>query len=143
MEFKTTRLILKLKHQIAILVNWIWVFCILRYLLTLISDVDFLDVDIHQTIWFEQKCRKMGVVTQIQYNCNLQYLPKRLVSDKSTELHALRALPITDTRLTCLRAYAPYPSLIRACGPLLTNKRFTRLFLSYQICFKCYWFSPL
>ena len=31
------------------------------------------------------------------------------------------------------RAYAPYPSLIRAlrtCAPLLTNKRLTRLFLS-------------
>ena len=49
--------------------------------------------------------------------CNLQYFPKRLVSDKSAELRALRALPITDTRLTCLRAYAPYPSLIHACAP--------------------------
>ena len=46
---------------------------------------------------------------------------------ESAKLRALRALPIIDTRL---RAYTSYPSLIRACASLLTNKRLTRLFLS-------------
>ena len=39
-----------------------------------------------------------------------------------------------------LRAYAPYPSLIhtlRACTPLLTNKRLTRLFFVLCFCFNC------
>ena len=39
----------------------------------------------------------------------------------------LRALPIIDTRLTCLRAYAPYQLLIRALA--LINRRLTRLCL--------------
>ena len=58
--------------------------------------------------------------------------------NESTKLRALRAL--APTRLTDhwyapyapvrLRAYLSYPSLIRACLPLLTNKRLRHLFLS-------------
>ena len=56
-----------------LLVSWVWVFCNLQYQLTLISDFDFLDADIHQTIWFEQKCLKMRLVIQILYFiiCNI------------------------------------------------------------------------
>ena len=56
-----------------LLVRRVWVFCNLQYQLTLISDFDFLDVDIHQTIWFEQKFLKMCLVIQILYFiiCNI------------------------------------------------------------------------
>ena len=50
-----------------LLVSWVWVFCNLQFQLTLISDFNFLDVDIHQTSWFEQKCLKMRLVIQILY----------------------------------------------------------------------------
>ena len=57
-------------------------------------------------------------------------IPMNLLNCTPCAPSRLRALPIIYTRLTSLRAYAPYPSLIRACAPLLTNKRLTRLFLS-------------
>ena len=53
-----------------LLVSRFWVFCNLQYQLTFLSDFilsDFLDVDIHQTIWFESKCLKMSWVIQILY----------------------------------------------------------------------------
>ena len=50
-----------------LLVSWVSVFCNLQYQLTLISDFEFLDVDVHQTIWYEQKCLKMRLVVQILY----------------------------------------------------------------------------
>ena len=64
------------------MVGRVWVFCNLQYQLTLISDFDFLGVDTHQTIWFEQKCLKMRLVIQILYFIisNILVL-KRLVSD--------------------------------------------------------------
>ena len=51
----------------------VWIFCNLQYQLTMISDFDFLDVDIHQTIWFEQKFLTMHLVIQILYFviCNI------------------------------------------------------------------------
>ena len=56
-----------------LVVSRVLIFCNLQYQLTLISDFDFLDVDIHQTIWYEQKCLKMRVVIQILYFiiCNI------------------------------------------------------------------------
>ena len=65
-------LILELKHQISLGQSGLSILN-LQYQLTLISDFDFLDVDIHQTIWFEQKCLKMCLVIQILFFiiCNI------------------------------------------------------------------------
>ena len=38
-----------------------------------------------------------------------------------------------SAKLRALRALAPYPSLIRACAPSLTNKRLTHLFLPFVV----------
>ena len=56
-----------------LLVSQVWVFCNLQYQLILISDFDFLDVDIHKTTWFEQKCLKIHLIIQILYFmiCNI------------------------------------------------------------------------
>ena len=42
----------------------------------------------------------------------------------------MRAYAPYPSLIRALRICAPYPSLIRACASLLTNKRLTRLFLS-------------
>ena len=72
----------------------------------------------------------MGDFNLEPHDERLGYFLKSLLNSAPWAPSRLRALPVIDTHLTRLRAYASYPSLIRACAPLLTNKCLTRLFLS-------------